>query len=174
MGAEMDHQGLAAGRKWPHPRENAGRSEAGEPGLDPDPAEPPSGSSLLIGVLPAQPRGTFRGIKWKRKWLGGSWPRVSPAPTQKLITLRPSNYVCACSKRELRFKTKVKKVSLHTSRRTRHLNLKEGGVQQAPLPPGSIRGRGVRSVAGLTQGGLWPKTSIKVATWARGVPASES
>ena len=85
-----------------------------------------------------------------------------------------SNYVCACSKRELRFKTKVKKVSLHTSRRTRHLDLKEGGVQQAPLPPGSIRGRGVRSVAGLTQGGLWPKTSIKVATWARGVPASES
>ena len=36
----------------------------------------------------------------KRKPLGcgGPWPRVShaPTPTQKLIALRPSNYVCAC------------------------------------------------------------------------------
>ena len=37
MGAEMDYRGLMTGRKWPYPRENAGRSEVGEPGLDPDP-----------------------------------------------------------------------------------------------------------------------------------------
>ena len=38
----------------------------------------------------------------------GPWPRESQAPTQKLIALRPSSYLCACSKRNWGFKTKVK------------------------------------------------------------------
>ena len=37
MGAEMDYRGLMTGRKRPYPRENAGKSEVGEPSLDPDP-----------------------------------------------------------------------------------------------------------------------------------------
>ena len=33
-------------------------------------------------------------------------PRITKAPTQKLIALRPSSYVCACSKQEFGFKDK--------------------------------------------------------------------
>ena len=45
----------------------------------------------------AERPGTFRGMKRKRKPLGCGEIRLVPwAPSQQLIALRPSNYVCAC------------------------------------------------------------------------------
>ena len=45
----------------------------------------------------AERPGTFRGIKRKRKPMGCGEIRLVPwAPSQQLIALRPSNYVCAC------------------------------------------------------------------------------
>ena len=45
----------------------------------------------------AERPGTFRGIKRKRKPMGcGEICLVPWAPSQQLIALRPSNYVCAC------------------------------------------------------------------------------
>ena len=50
-----------------------------------------AGASGLRGQVPS---GVQNGSE--SHWVGGPWPRVSHAPTQKLIALRPSNYVRAC------------------------------------------------------------------------------
>ena len=51
----------------------------------------------------AERPGTFRGIKRKRKPMGcGEICLVPWAPSQQLIALRPSNYVCACCQNGLR------------------------------------------------------------------------
>ena len=71
----------------------AGKNGVEETGCPPEPGGPP----LWLRELPARPPGTFRGIKRKRKPMGcGEICLVTWAPSQQLISLRPSNFVCAC------------------------------------------------------------------------------
>ena len=81
-------------RSGPHicepPREARGGKESDlAETMVPAPPLNPSGLAERPGII--------RGIKRKRKPMGCGEIRLVPwAPTQKLIALRPSNYVCAC------------------------------------------------------------------------------
>ena len=54
------------------------------------------GGGRVATMVVGSPPPSELDLSFPAHWAGGHWPRVSQAPTQKPISLRPSNFVCAC------------------------------------------------------------------------------